>query len=110
MDDNKGTTVAFAHTKKGLELCKIIGCKEIDTENVIKSDSAKMVVNVSPAKNTNGFWKKYREDGFEAMASLYEKDTLKNKLRYFLKNTMNKANISQFYYKYDKQRKLKDQK
>lgn len=61
-------------------------------------------------KNTNGFWKKYREDGFEAMASLYEKDTLKNKMRYCLKNTMNKANISQFYYKYDKQKKLKDQK
>lgn len=100
MDDDRGTTVVFAHTERGVQICNALDCMEIDINKVLNSDSKMMVECSIPARGVTGFWKKYQEDGFRALADTYFKDTLKLRIKYYIKRTMNKAGLSAAYYRY----------
>ena len=104
-DDNRGTTVAFAHTEKGKEICVQLGCVELDTDGIVATDAKKMVECVEPARGTNSFWKKYKEDGFESTVHLYIRNSGKLRLKYITKKFMNKIGISKYWYQRKKRMK-----
>ncbi len=105
-DDNKGTTCVFAHTKKGLDICNQLCMFEIDNQDIINEDAGKLVECVVPARGTNSFWKKYKEDGFDSLINIYEKKSLKVSIKYFVKKIMNLFGISKVWYKKSKKSKL----
>ena len=105
-DDNKGTTVVFSHTEKGGMICKRLCEIQLDTNEIVSADSRKMVEKVSPASGVNEFWRKYGDDGFQSVVNLYERDTIKSKIKYPLKKIMNKTGISFVYYKWKKRKSV----
>jgi len=106
-DDNKGTTVVFAHSEKGKVLCENICQMKLETEEVVSADARKMVECVSPARAVSGFWRKYCEDGYAAMTNLYMKNTAKCKAKYFVKKVMNGSGLSNYLYRIKKQKNLR---
>ena len=105
-DDNKGTTVAFAHTETGRAICKSLHCIQVDLEKMVHKDAAKMVECVAPSHGASGFWLKYQEDGFEKTVQFYVRNGVKSKVKYGIKRLANRTGVSVMWYKRAKKRAL----
>ncbi len=103
-NDNKGTTAVFAHTTKGKELCKQLCQIEVNLDSVIEADAVKLVECIEPAPNAKSFWMKYQEDGFTKTVELYERDSLKSKIKFSIKKIMNATGLSRAWYKRQKEK------
>jgi hypothetical protein len=101
-DDNKGATAVFVHSSKGMALCRNVGIKEseyLDLDKILKTDSRKIIETVPKDIKYNSFWEDYTRYSFDYLINKYLPETRKVKIKYAIKNILNKSGLSKKIFK-----------
>lgn len=106
--DDQGATVVFAHSDKGKELCKRFCNKKVDLEYVIKTDGRKLQERVERPSEYDMFKEDYQSLSFIEMLDKYEPSSLKENVKYLIKEIMHKMGVSKWMLKKRKRAVIKN--
>lgn len=92
--NDKGATAVFAHSDKGRRLCEQFCDREVDLDYVVKTDGRKLQERAKRSVGYENFQTDYQNKSFDEMMDKYEPDSMKGRLKYFVKGIMNKTGVS----------------
>ena len=104
-DDNKGTTVVFAHTQKGIEICEKLCSIRLKTEEIAEKHSGKLTKRVPYSPSREKFWNSYTENDFMDLINIWNPQTLQSRIKYAIKRIANYVGVSRMIYRNRKSQK-----